>query len=231
MCAMCVLCVCVSCVPPLSLSLSLCVFVCLCVCALPAFSPLILLSVFCVGRRRRHTVCPCCILRHGGGRVQPKARTLFSLNTPSTRYWMTVVCAFTSNTQRLFHLKLVVNTRRFRVCSAPEPQHVARRGYHQTTATARPSAFHDAGVFVHALPLPLVMSANKYTVKVICSNERILVWPFPGSKVCGEGVPDGALDPPVELSKVRSVPHNGRIDLTFLWHPPPHIDRSLYTPG
>ncbi|CBN75877.1 conserved unknown protein [Ectocarpus siliculosus] len=37
--------------------------------------------------------------------------------------------------------------------------------------------------------------------EVICSNERILVWPFPGSKISGDGVPDRALDPPPELSQ------------------------------
>ncbi|CAN0026722.1 unnamed protein product, partial [Ectocarpus fasciculatus] len=37
--------------------------------------------------------------------------------------------------------------------------------------------------------------------EVICSNERILVWPFPGNKFSGDCVPDGALDPPPELSK------------------------------
>ncbi|CAM9904325.1 unnamed protein product [Pylaiella littoralis] len=37
--------------------------------------------------------------------------------------------------------------------------------------------------------------------EVICSNERIMVWPFPGSKVSGDEVPDGALKPPIELSK------------------------------
>ncbi|CAN0338565.1 unnamed protein product, partial [Laminaria digitata] len=36
--------------------------------------------------------------------------------------------------------------------------------------------------------------------EVICSNERILVWPFPGERE-GDGVPDGALTPPQELSE------------------------------
>ncbi|CAN0126484.1 unnamed protein product [Ectocarpus sp. 6 AP-2014] len=37
--------------------------------------------------------------------------------------------------------------------------------------------------------------------EVICSNERILVWPFPGSKISADGVPDAALDPPPGLSQ------------------------------
>ena len=39
-------------------------------------------------------------------------------------------------------------------------------------------------------------------LKVIGRNERILVWPFPGSKISGDGVPEAAMDPPAELSEV-----------------------------
>lgn len=48
-----------------------------------------------------------------------------------------------------------------------------------------------------------------FVLKVICSNERIMVWPFVGSKISGDGVPEGAMDPPTELSKVRF--HTGTV--------------------
>lgn len=74
------------------------------------------------------------------------------------------------------------------------------------TAAPYPCLFDtrlDVLAFVRAIPIPFPCPPLFF--KVICSNERFLVWPFPGSKVSGDGVPEGALDPPAELSKARSV--------------------------
>lgn len=40
-----------------------------------------------------------------------------------------------------------------------------------------------------------------FVLKVLFNNDRKLVWPFHGPRV-GEGVPDGAVKPPVRLSQV-----------------------------